>query len=203
MLGAMLALVIVLGVVLTVVIALLVLRERSFAAYRERYKHTPKDLADAREHSVATSKGSTRGQAAEHLAPYLPGLTETFAPGDWRFLGSPVDFVVFDGLCNEGVERVVFVEVKSGRPTLAPRQVQLRSAITSGALPLEWLTVEIPRRTERQMRALRPRLTKLPPGAVDGELATDRPRSRRKSARPALAEERQQDHTNGDGDEGR
>lgn len=135
MLGSMLALVIVLGALLVLAVIVLILRERGSAAYRALYTHTDRDVADARAHSVATSKGSTLGQAAEHLAPFLPELTENFAPGDWRFLGSPVDFVVFDGLCNDATQRVLLVEVKSGAPRLNSRQEQLRTAIDSGALP--------------------------------------------------------------------
>lgn len=158
MLGSMLALVIVLGALLLVTVVVLILRERGFAEYRARYTHTPKDVEDARKHSVATSRGSTLGQVAGHLAPFLPQLTERFAPGDWRFLGSPVDFVVFDGLCDDAIQRVLLVEVKSGRPRLNPRQEQLRAAIDSRTLPLEWLTVEMPRGAHPRARIIkRPR----------------------------------------------
>jgi predicted Holliday junction resolvase-like endonuclease len=40
--------------------------------------------------------------------------------GDIRFLGSPVDLVVFDGLAEGQVRRLIFVEVKSGRSTHTP-----------------------------------------------------------------------------------
>ena len=39
-----------------------------------------------------------------------------YDPGDSRFLGSPVDFVVFAGLWEaDEVEQIVFVEVKTGK----------------------------------------------------------------------------------------
>lgn len=75
---------------------------------------------------------------------------------------TPVDFVVFDGLCNDAVQRVLLVEVKSGAPRLNARQEQLRSAIASRALPLEWLTVRMPRHAESGGRAPRTKITKLP-----------------------------------------
>lgn len=147
MLDLMLGMVIVLGALLVLaVIAVIVLlrRERDSAAYRALYTYTSKDVEDAREHSVAISKGTTLGKAAEHLAPFLPELTENYTPGDWRFLGSPVDFVVFDGLANGTVQRVLLVEVKSGKSDLNPRQRHLRRAVRMRTLPLEWLDVEMP-----------------------------------------------------------
>lgn len=159
----MLALVIVLAILLAVVLVVLVVRERRAAAYRAIYMATSADVEAARAHSVATSKGSTLGQVAEHLAPWLPEMTERFSPGDWRFLGSPIDFVVFDGLGDGAVERVVFVEVKSGSPRLSARQAQIRSAIVSGELRVEWMTLRMPREPRTDRRTSHPRVVELPP----------------------------------------
>jgi predicted Holliday junction resolvase-like endonuclease len=158
----MLALVIVLAVVLIAVVALLVIRERQSASYRERYTATPADVEKARSDSVAISKGTTRGQAAEHLAAFFPEMVEQFQPGDWRFLGSPVDFVVFDGLSDGVVKRVVLVEVKSGKRTLNARQGQIRSALASGELPLVWVTLPAPKPAPTLRRAVRARLVEPP-----------------------------------------
>jgi len=38
-----------------------------------------------------------------------------YNPTDARFLGSPVDFVVFNGLSGDSPEEVVFLEVKTGK----------------------------------------------------------------------------------------
>jgi predicted Holliday junction resolvase-like endonuclease len=65
-----------------------------------------------RQEAIQKSQSVTLGKMTEHFIPYLPDFT--YNPKDARFLGSPVDFVVFDGL-NEGeVKSVVFVEVKTG-----------------------------------------------------------------------------------------
>lgn len=56
-----------------------------------------------------------------------------YDPGDSRFLGSPVDFVVFAGL-REGdeVEEIVFVEVKTGKSRLSRREQSVRRAVEEG-----------------------------------------------------------------------
>ncbi len=81
--------------------------------------------ADLRKDAIRRSQSVTRGRVAEQIAPYLPGFK--YDPRDCRFLGSPVDFVIFDGLTEGTLRQVVFVEVKSGkyaRLTRRERQVQ-------------------------------------------------------------------------------
>jgi len=52
------------------------------------------------------------GQITEHLVPFLPDFK--YNPKDARFLGTPVDLIVFDGLSDGQLKQVVFIEVKSG-----------------------------------------------------------------------------------------
>jgi len=80
--------------------------------------------------AVQRSQAVTVGKVYEQLMPYLPAFQ--FNPKDARFLGSPVDFVVFDGLDDGQVRRVVFVEVKSGAAQLTPRERQVREAVKAG-----------------------------------------------------------------------
>lgn len=96
-----------------------------------KLRHTRAVRADA----VQRSRAVTMGQAQEQLAPFFPQFK--FNPKDARFLGSPVDFIVFDGLSNDDVERVVFVEVKTGSSQLSARERQVRDAVL--ARRVEWL----------------------------------------------------------------
>lgn len=77
--------------------------------------------------AVQRSQAVTAGKVFEQLVPYLPGFA--FNPKDARFLGSPVDFVVFDGLSDGAVRRVAFVEVKTGGAELSRRERQVRDAV--------------------------------------------------------------------------
>jgi predicted Holliday junction resolvase-like endonuclease len=86
-------------------------------------KHTSAIRQDA----VLRSQAVTVGKVTEQLVPLLPGFT--FNPKDVRFLGSPVDLVVFDGLCDGELLEVVFVEVKTGTAGLSGRERQVRDAI--------------------------------------------------------------------------
>jgi len=69
------------------------------------------------------------GKVTEHLVPFFPDFK--YNPKDVRFLGTPVDFVVFDGLSDGGVlKNVTFLEVKTGKSAgLSNRERHVRDCI--------------------------------------------------------------------------
>src|SRR5690242_2884205 len=79
----------------------------------------PRYLRDARRSAIQQSRAVSRGQMYEQFVPHLPDFE--FNPKDARFLGQPVDFVVFDGLDDGDLRRIVFVEVKTGDSKLTTR----------------------------------------------------------------------------------
>jgi len=92
-----------------------------------------------REDAVARSRAVTAGKIHEQLIPYLPGFP--YNPKDIRFLGSPIDLVVFDGLADGEVRRIVFVEVKTGRAGLTSGERAVRTAIDGG--DVEWAELRV------------------------------------------------------------
>ncbi len=74
-----------------------------FVVWRLRYS------AAIRENAVQRSLAVTAGKVHEQLVPYLPEFG--FNPKDARFLGSPVDLIVFDGLAAE----VAWAELRLSR----------------------------------------------------------------------------------------
>ncbi len=95
-----------------------------------KLKYTRVVRADAVQRSLAV----TAGKVYEQLVPYLPGFG--FNPKDARFLGTPVDLVVFDGLSDGVVRRIVFVEVKTAGADLSTRERRVRDAVR--ARQVEW-----------------------------------------------------------------
>jgi predicted Holliday junction resolvase-like endonuclease len=102
-----------------------------FQVWRSRY------IKKIRQDSVKQSQAVISGRVYEQLLPYLPGFP--FAPRDVRFLGSPVDLVVFDGMDAGQLKRVVFIEVKTGQAGLTSRERQLRDVVRTGKV--EWLEI--------------------------------------------------------------
>jgi predicted Holliday junction resolvase-like endonuclease len=91
--------------------------------------------------AVQRSQAVTAGKVHEQLIPYLPSFP--YNPKDVRFLGSPVDLVVFDGLSEGRVRRVVFLEVKTGGGTLTSRERCVRDVIQ--ARVVEWAELRVGR----------------------------------------------------------
>src|SRR5438094_10137959 len=58
----------------------------------------------ASQQALAQSRSTLKGQIAEQMAPMLAGFP--YQPADARFLGDPIDYVVFDGYsnCNDAGE---------------------------------------------------------------------------------------------------
>ena len=79
------------------------------------------------------SRAVLGGLVSEQIAPLLPDFP--FDPGDCRFIGKPVDFIVFKGMNEQNISEVIFLEVKSGSSkTLNQQEKRLREVIQSGGV---------------------------------------------------------------------
>ena len=104
-------------------------------------------LLDAQKRSVNTSRAVLKGKMAEQFAPILPEFQ--YLPSDAKFLGDPVDYVVFDGYSNfrdgdgdaEDIE-VILLDIKSGGARLSKGQQAIAQAIREGRLRFETLRID-------------------------------------------------------------
>lgn len=94
----------------------------------------------SRQDALKRSRSVMRGQATEHLAPYMMDDTN---PKDCRFMGNPVDYIVFDGLSAvtdktaKEINEIKFVDIKTGKSTLNTAQRRIRDAINEGKVSFE------------------------------------------------------------------
>jgi len=136
-----LAIVLMILVIVGLLVALIRATQR-FSDYRVAHPHTDAALKAAKSQAVTGSRASLTGKAAEQLAFWLPEFCAEFNPRDARFLGSPVDLVVFDGHHQDEVERIVFVEVKTKNARLNPAERSLKRAVE--ARRVEWRLLPVP-----------------------------------------------------------
>jgi len=94
---------------------------------------------EIRKDAISRSRSVTVGKVSEQLVPLLPGFG--YNPKDARFLGSPVDFLVFDGLDEGQLHELVFVEVKTGNATLNTRERQVKKAVDHQRVKFEVLSL--------------------------------------------------------------
>ena len=85
--------------------------------------------------AVKRSRSVLSGQLSEQLAPYLPGFN--YKPSEARFIGKPIDFLVFTGMDEKDIKEVVFVEVKTGSSKLSTHERKLKEVIQQGKVSWE------------------------------------------------------------------
>lgn len=108
-------------------------RERADLLHRE---WTIEEEVRIRRDAIGKSEAVIRGKVTEHLTPYFPEFP--FDPRDARFLGTPVDLIIFDGLSSGSLSRIVFLEVKTGKKgALSVREKQVRECIGKGRVHYE------------------------------------------------------------------
>ena len=111
--------------------------ERQVDAYKAKWEKS------IREDAAKRSQATTIGKMTEHLVPFMPDFA--YNPKDARFLGSPIDFVVFNGLSEGEMKGVVFIEVKTGEgSSLSARERQVRNAIEDKRVAWELLRANPP-----------------------------------------------------------
>lgn len=72
----------------------------------------------------------------EHFVPFSHPFP--FNPKDARFIGSPIDLIVFDGISDKRDEIYIYiVEVKTGKSKLTSLQKQIKSSVINGKI--RWL----------------------------------------------------------------
>jgi predicted Holliday junction resolvase-like endonuclease len=108
---------------------------------RKKERELDDQKLEIRKDAIKRSRSKLMGDLFEQVRPFLPGFD--YVPGDLRSIWDPVDYVCFHGLAlNREVERVTFIEVKSGRSKLTPVERSIREAIEKKNV--DFKTVEHP-----------------------------------------------------------
>ena len=103
-------------------------------------KRATEKFPDAKKAAVQRSRSVLSGMFAEQLAPYLPNFP--FSPTESKFIGAPIDFLVFKGMDAQSIEEVIFVEVKSGSARLNHNEHKLKDAIENKRV--RWQEYRVP-----------------------------------------------------------
>ena len=111
-----------------------------------RNKYWETQIATERKDAIAKSRAVLGGQFSEQLAPYLPDFP--YSPSEVRFIGKPIDFIVFKGADSKNIDEVVFVEVKSGKSKINSHEKNLKNAIDNKKV--RWEEYRIPEDVTRK-----------------------------------------------------
>ncbi len=105
-----------------------------------RDKFWEAELPNHRKQAILKSRAVLGGHFSEQLAPFLPDFQ--YLPTECRFIGKPVDFVVFKGMDDKAISEIVFVEVKSGKSRLSSQEKKLKEAVDKKKV--KWKEYRIP-----------------------------------------------------------
>lgn len=97
--------------------------------WQENLVRIRRDVADRQRVGI-------KGKITEAFAPFLKGFP--FKATECKFIGDPIDYLVFDGLDERDVKGIHLVEVKADKSKLSKHQKQIKDII--GGLDSEKVT---------------------------------------------------------------
>ena len=98
-----------------------------------------------RDDVLRRSRASLKGRIAEQMIPFLAEFK--YNPADARFIGSPIDYVIFDGytqIKDSKIDRpitVVLMDIKTGDAALTSEQRKIKQALEHKRI--KWETIKL------------------------------------------------------------
>ncbi len=111
--------------------------QKTVANLDKQYKELIKGF---RKDAVTRSKSTLLGKLWEHVAPFLPKFK--YNPADMKFIGAPIDYIVFDGMGEKKINKVIFLEIKSAKSKLNAQEKRLKEAIDKKKVKWEEFRIE-------------------------------------------------------------
>ena len=101
--------------------------------------------------ALNAQRSSTKGKINEQVASLMPEFSEKFKASDARFLGSPLDFVIFKNMSKfdkiikdeENPIEIVLVDIKTGKSKrLTDLEKAIKIACEEGRISFEQIDIE-------------------------------------------------------------
>src|SRR6266571_511444 len=122
----------VLVVLLVVAVAVMVMQTASIRSLRRQLDDAFSGVRARTKNAVAQSRIIHVAKISEQFAPLLPGFPYNLK--DFQWVGGTIDAIVWNGLEDGGDVDIIFLDVKTGRAKISPRQRRIRDAVEAGRL---------------------------------------------------------------------
>lgn len=102
----------------------------------------------AKKQALESSRSTLKGRIGEQIAPLLPDFLKLYEPADARFIGTPIDYIIFKNMSkvsdntDEPIE-IVLLDVKTGTSSLTKIQKMIKTAVESGRVKFDILRPSI------------------------------------------------------------
>ncbi|MFP4006209.1 MAG: Holliday junction resolvase-like protein [Candidatus Hadarchaeia archaeon] len=125
------------GLIVGITLTYSLLKSRA-EAWFEKWKS--KREKEIRKDVVKRSRAAIKGKVGEQLAPLTPMFK--YDPANARFIGSPIDYVIFKGYKEKKPEEIIFADVKTGEKSrLTPLQRRIKELVENGNV--SWETIRL------------------------------------------------------------
>ena len=129
-------------VVLFIIVVYLYFRNRE---WKIKFEQKIKDWKKAEEErirkdAIERSARTLSGKTLEKLVPFLDNFP--YDAHDIRWLGDPIDLVIFDGQSSNNLNQIVFCEVKSGESKLNKNQNRIKQLVESKKVKWEEIKIK-------------------------------------------------------------
>ena len=116
--------------------------ERKFRHWQDtQIVNWEEEKARAIKAAITQSRAVLGGKFNEQLVPFLPEFQ--YDPTEARFIGSPIDFIVFPGLAQGDPEEIVILEIKTSKTAaLTPAQRKIQQLNEDGMV--RWELIQRP-----------------------------------------------------------
>jgi len=137
------------AIVVSIIVMILAIRQRRIKRNNEYEIRLMKEsISWNRKDAVERSRSSLKGKIGEQMSPLLPEFYSKYEPADARFIGTPIDFIIFKNMGKFSKDKkklieVIFLEVKTGSPALTPLESAIKMAVKSGRIDFQVLTPKI------------------------------------------------------------
>jgi predicted Holliday junction resolvase-like endonuclease len=142
-----------LGLLMGLIVAFLVymgmnarIRHRIKEVQAEFEKTWLEQESSLRKDVASRSRSVLKGKIAEHMVPMIPEVFH-YEPSDARFIGAPIDYLIFDGYTRVKDDKVdepitvVLADIKTGNARLNRTERKIKEAVEAGRV--KWETIQI------------------------------------------------------------
>lgn len=122
------------------------LRHRISIVTKEFEKTWAEQESSVRKDAADRSRYVLKGKIAEHMVPLLQDVFK-YDPSDARFIGAPIDYLIFDGYTAVKDEKsdepitVILADIKTGNAVLNRTERKIKEAVEAGRV--RWETIQL------------------------------------------------------------
>jgi predicted Holliday junction resolvase-like endonuclease len=139
----------VVGLIVAVCVYLIMkmqLKHRISLVTKEFEKTWAEQESSVRKDAADRSRYVLKGKIAEHMVPLLSDVFK-YDPSDARFIGAPIDYLIFDGYSavkdnnSDAPITVILADIKTGNAILNRTERKIKEAVEAGRV--RWETIQL------------------------------------------------------------